>query len=94
MPGHVSRYNDKLNHQITFDTIEVLDASPIAMSISDICAARISLHGITSQKMARVLNELIEKGFVKKAKSKSGRMMYKSTAVMESQGYDISYESE
>ena len=91
MPYRVSKYSDKMNHQITFDTIEVLDASPVAMSISDICAARISLNGVTSQKMARILNELIEKGFVKKAKSKNGRMMYKSTAVMEAQGYDVSY---
>ena len=89
MPGRVSKYSAQQNSQITFDTMEVLSESPIAMNITDICNSRISLNGITSQKMARVLNHLCEMGLVQKAKSSSGRMMYKSTAVMQEQGYDI-----
>ena len=36
-----------------------------------------------------MLGSLIEYNLVGKAKGKNGRMMYKSLAVMEEQGYDI-----
>lgn len=90
MPGRVSKYSKQFTSQITFDTMEVLDESPEALTIKEICARRISLNNITSQKMARVLNHLVEMGLAKKAESKkNGRMMYKSVAVMEAQEYEI-----
>ena len=90
MPGRASKYSPQFNCQITFEAMDVLAESPVALNISDICKARISLNGITSQKMTRILNHLCEMGLVQKAKSSStGRMMYKSTAVMKEQGYDI-----
>ena len=40
--------------------------------------------------MARVLNELVEKGVIVKTKSKAkgGRMVYMSIEVLEKQGYE------
>ena len=60
------------------------------MTIDEICQTDISLAGITSQKMARSLNELVEAGFVMKTKSKSkNKMVYAAVSQLESQGYDI-----
>lgn len=89
MPGRASRYSPQQNSQMTFDVMEVLAESPISMNISQICDARISLHGVTSQKMARILNHLCEMNLVKKGKSKNGRMMYMATTVMKEQGFDV-----
>ena len=53
------------------------------------------LQPLTSQKMARLIGNLIEMGLVRKGKSKSlGRMVYKAVAVMISQGYDVNEEEE
>lgn len=89
MPGRTSKYSPQFNSQITFEAMDVLAESPVALNISEICNSRISLNGITSQKMSRILNHLCEMGLVQKTKSSSGRMMYKSTAVMQAQGYNV-----
>lgn len=67
----------------------ILAESQESLSIPEIQEKDIVLRGLSSQKMARMLGSLIEYNLVGKAKGKNGRMMYKSLAVMEKQGYDI-----
>lgn len=72
------------------EVMVILAESQEAMSIDAIKQQSINLTNVTSQKMSRILGHLIDMGMVKKGKSKaSGRMMYKSVAVMEAQGYAV-----
>lgn len=65
------------------------------MTIDEIKSQDMILQPLTSQKMARLIGNLIEMGLVRKGKSKSlGRMVYKAVAVMISQGYDVNEEEE
>lgn len=66
----------------------VLTEAQEALSIPQIQERDITLQGISSQKMAKMLGSLIEYNLVAKSKSKNGRMVYKSLAVMAEQGYD------
>lgn len=87
MPGRKSKYSKEQTQALTVAALDVLAESPNALTISDICARRISLQGQTTQKMARVLNDLVEYGLVQKAKNRAGRMLYMATAQLEEQGY-------
>ena len=90
MPYRKSKYSTVQNQALSVTALDVLSESPIALSINDICVRRPSLQNQTTQKMARILNELVEMGLVQKTKSKSrGRMVYMATSQLESQGYNI-----
>ena len=68
----------------------VLMESTEPLTIAEICQRDVHLVGQTTQKMARVLNELVEGGLVIKTKSKSKKkMVYAAVASLEEQGYDI-----
>lgn len=84
MPGRTSKYTAKVNANLKLAAFDVLNTYPQAMTISDICARDMSLIGQTNQKMARILNELVEMGLVRKAKSKSKkRMVYMAVCHLE-----------
>ena len=91
MPGiRSSKYSTTQTQSMTMNALGVLLDSQIPLTISEICAADMNLAGQTSQKMSRVLNDLVERGFVKKTKSKSkGKMIYMAVANLEEQGYDL-----
>ena len=90
MPYKTSKYSKQQNSEFTMRCIEVLENNPEAMSIAQIQASDLVLHNITSQKLSRVLNNLVEFGIIKKTKDKaSGHMVYKSTTVMAEQGYEV-----
>lgn len=68
----------------------LLAESQEAMTIDEIKAKSITLTGVTSQKMARILTHLCDMGVVRKAQSTARhRMVYKSVAVMAEQGYEV-----
>ena len=84
------KYTKDQNSELRVRALGVLADSPNAMTIPEICAGDMGLMGQTPQKMARVLNELVEAGFVMKTNSKSkGRMVYAAVCQLEEQGYDI-----
>lgn len=89
MPRRTSRYSASVNNDLEIRILVIINASEDAMSIQQIQREDITLANYTSQKLARVLGKLIEMGFVRKSKSKSGRMMYKSVSVMLRQGYSV-----
>lgn len=90
MPGATRKYSAKDTAIWRGELLLKLSHSPEAMSIPQLQAGSFYLNGVTSQKLARILNECVDMGLVRKAKSKSsGLMMYKSVAVMREQGYDV-----
>lgn len=83
-----SKYSTECNGRIKVGIIDVLAEATCGMTIADIQAHNITLAGLTSQKMARVLNELVDMGVVKKAQSRrTKRMMYMAVSVMEELGF-------
>ena len=90
MPYKTSKYSAQKNSEFTVRCIDVLENSPEAMSIADIQKSDMVLHDVTSQKLSRILNHLVEFGVIKKTKDRaSGHMVYKSIKVMEEQGYEV-----
>lgn len=91
MPGYVkSKYSKEFTSELRVKALSVLADSPIPMTIDEICQSDSTLIGITTQKMARSLNELVEAGFVMKTKSKAkNKMVYAAVSQLEEQGYDI-----
>lgn len=95
MPGRTTKSpSDKARDQmLTFETLAVLDESIVALTISEIQERSMTLTGLTSQKMARILSELNRAGLVRKAQSKSRkRMVYMSVAKMEELGITMASE--
>lgn len=81
--------------EIKCKIMEVLDESPEALTLEQIQQRDMMLHGYTTQKLSRLISGLIEMGCVRKARSSAlGRMVYKSTTVMQVQGYDVGDEEE
>lgn len=85
-----AKYTKERSAEIRLTALGVLQDAGKPLTISEICAADLSLTYQTTQKMARELSSLIEAGLVKKTKSKSkGRMVYAAVACLEEQGYDL-----
>ena len=89
MPGYKSQYSPTLNAQIKTNLLMTLEeATEADIPTTDwLQRNNIILSGITPQKLSRSLNELWEMGLVKKGKTRTGRMAYRLTAKMESEGY-------
>ena len=84
------KYSVEQTQEIMTRAFSALCDSETPMTIEEIQQADLFLVSITTQKMARVLNELVEKGVVvkTKAKLKGGRMVYMSIEVLEKQGFE------
>lgn len=91
MPGRrTTKFTKDQNALWQGEVMIILAESGEALTIEQIQQKSITLTGLSTQKIARLLSHLIEMGNVVKAKSKSqGRMVYKSLAVMKEQGYDV-----
>lgn len=91
MPSYVkSKYTKAQSAEIRLTALGVLQDAGRPLTISEICAADLTLTYQTTQKMARELADLVEAGLVKKTKSKSkGRMVYVAVASLIDQGYDM-----
>lgn len=90
MPGRKSKYSPELNAQLEMETIGILNESPDALTIQQICERSVLLSQHTPQKMARILSHLVEAGLVTKAQNKTlKRMVYKAVSVMLEQGYEV-----
>lgn len=84
-----SKYTPAHNQELAVAAMVVLADSKEALTCDQIKQGDLILAEVTPQKMARVLNELVEAGFVVKTKGRSGRMVYKSVGVLLDQGYDL-----
>ena len=91
----VHRLSPEKEGEYKMRILSILNEFEEAMTIDEIKSQDMILQPLTSQKMARLIGNLIEMGLVRKGKSKSlGRMVYKAVAVMISQGYDVNEEEE
>lgn len=85
-----AKYTKERSVEIRLAALGVLQDAGCPLTISEICAADMTLTYQTTQKMARELGDLVEAGLVKKTKSKSkGRMVYAAVACLEEQGYEM-----
>lgn len=89
MPYTKSKYSAAQTMQWRVAAMCVLDDATEALTCEEIRTRDLALVDVTPQKMARILNELVEGGFAAKTKGKDGRMRYKSIGVLIDQGYDI-----
>ncbi len=90
MPGKSSMYSTRQNNDFMMETLLVLNEFEEAVTIDDIKKNSFSLSQLSSQKISRLLSELIGAGLAQKTKSKKlGRMVYKSTGQMVKQGYEV-----
>ena len=89
MPGKVSKYSAEYNGQLKVSILDVLPEATDSITTSEIQSHSIFCAQATPQKMARILNEMVDMGIVMKAKSKStGRMKYILTSKMKELGYE------
>ena len=85
-----AKYTKERRVEIRLAALGVLQDAGRPLTISEICAADMTLTYQTTQKRARELGDLVEAGLVKKTKSKSkGRMVYAAVACLEEQGYEM-----
>lgn len=83
-----SKYSKEFTNEMTGRIAIVLAEGQEGMTIQQIQCHDPNLVGITSQKMARMINHLVDVGLVAKAKGKDGRMVYKCLATLEEEGVD------
>lgn len=83
-----SKYSKEFTNEMTGRIAIVLAESQESLTISQIQQMDMALVGITSQKMARMINHLVEVGLVAKAKGRDGRMVYKCLGTLEAEGVD------
>lgn len=91
MPGKTSKFSVEKDSEFRFRILDIINESEEAISIAEIQAQDMTLTGLSSQKISKLLANLIEMGLVRKGKSKSrgGRMVYKSVSKLIEQGYEI-----
>ena len=79
MPGRRSKFSTEVNGQIKVELFGTLaEAGDYDNpTIAWIQEHNMYLSGFSQQKLSRSLGELVELGFVRKGKSKSGRMVYR-----------------
>lgn len=91
MPGRTSKYNARINGELKMRVLAVLEDADdsVRPTLDWIKQQDIILAPHSTQKLSRILNELVDMGLVRKGKSKSlGRMVYRLTSKMEEEGYD------
>ncbi len=93
MPGRTTarKYTPAQEGAFRVEIIDILSCSEDAMTIEEIqLQSPMVLGGATSQKLSRVLSNLIEMGLVRKTRSKQkNRMVYKAVSKMIEQGYSV-----
>lgn len=91
MPGRVRVHRSfERDGEYKVRILSVLNESEEAITIDEIKSEDMILQPLTTQKIARLIGNLIEMGLVRKTMAKNlGRMVYKSVAVMVRQGYEV-----
>lgn len=82
-----SKYSKELTQRWTAKAMIVLAEAQRDMTSKEIQQGDLDLVDVTPQKMARILNELVDKGLVVKSKGKSGLMHYKAMGMVLKEGY-------
>lgn len=90
MPGRKNTATKTQNQKYEFEVLSVLSESPVALTIPEICEKNMLLVGLSSQKMARILSDLVNMGLVRKSQSKAkgNRMIYMAESQLKYTGED------
>ena len=67
--------------------VKLAEASD-ALTLDEIICGEPLLTGVSTQTLARVMMQFVDMGFVVKSKRRDGRMVYKTVAKMEEEGYE------
>lgn len=92
MPGHVRtrKLSAEKEGELKLRVLDILNNTEDSLTLDDIKASDITLAGLTTQKLSRVIGSLVELGLVRKARSKAlNRMVYKTVSKMIEQGYEV-----
>ena len=96
MPGRKSKYTAELNGQLKMRVLSVLDnaSDGVNPTLDWIRQQDMMLMPHTTQKLSRILGNLVDMGLVVKSKSKSlGKMVYRLKSKMEDDGYEPNYDA-
>lgn len=90
MPGRASKYSAQYNSEMKVLLMDALLESEGAVNIDQLKQHSIRLTDMTTQKAARLMNELVAMGIALKSKDKaSGRVVYRAYDNMVKEGYEI-----
>jgi hypothetical protein len=90
MPGRkTAKYSAAYNAEMKVALMDALLECKEAVNIDQLKLMSIKLTNMTNQKVARLMNELVEQGIAAKGKDKSNRVTYKAISNMVEQGYEI-----
>lgn len=91
MPGRkINKYSAEYNSEMKVALFDALLEAKEAVTIDQLRTFDLKLVNMTTQKAARLLNELVNAGAAVKGKhSGSGRMTYKAVGTMIHQGYEL-----
>lgn len=90
MPGRTSKYSAGYNSEMKVVLMDALLDCQEAVNIDQLKAKNIRLAGMTNQKAARLMNELVEMGIAAKTQDRvTKRVVYKALQIMRDQGYEI-----
>ncbi len=95
MPGRTTKYKPEVDADLKLRIIGVLDnaSDNILPTLDWIKSQDMVLAPLSTQKLSRLLGSLVDLGMVRKGKSKSlGRMVYRLTAKMKADGYELEDE--
>ena len=96
MPGRKSKYTAELNGQLKMRVLSVLDnaSDGVNPTLDWIRQQDMILMPHTTQKLSRILGNLVDMGLVVKSKSRSlGKMVYRLKSKMEDDGYEPNYDA-
>ena len=82
-----SKYSAQQDAIIEGCAMVKLAESTEAVTLDDIIRGEPLLTGVSTQKLARVMTKFVDMGFIVKTKRRDGRMVYKTVARMEEEGY-------
>jgi hypothetical protein len=93
MPGRkVSKYSPQYNSEMKVALFDALLEAKEAVTIDQLRTFDLKLVNMTTQKAARLLNELVNAGAAVKGKhSGTGHMTYKAVGTMIHQGYELGH---
>lgn len=82
-----SKYSAQMDAVIEGCALVKLAEATDAITLEDIIRGEPLLTGVSTQKLARTMMKFVDMGVVVKSKRRDGKMVYKTVAAMESEGY-------
>lgn len=82
-----SKYSAQMDAIIEGCALVKLSEASDAITLDEIIQDEPLLTGVSTQKLAKIMAKFIDMGVIIKSKRRDGKMVYKTVAAMESEGY-------